>query len=149
MPKRNAIQPRWKRKPTSPPTAAMRKTTNTLRTRSARVRPASTAERAIGSDLKRSRSPGLRAVESPMAAAAAARESSGDERGRVEVAQRADEERRAAVDHDAQHAALAFRRAVESRGEQLLRGGGVRLLGPAELDDGAAEPRLEGGGRVV
>ena len=43
--------------------------TNTLRTRSARVRPARTADRAIGSDRNRSSSPDFRSVARPIAVA--------------------------------------------------------------------------------
>src|SRR5882762_3966483 len=43
-------KPLWKRNPTAVPTPIIRATTKMLRTRSAMVRPAKTAERAIGSD---------------------------------------------------------------------------------------------------
>ena len=68
MPTRNASAPVCTRKPTAKPTTAISATTKTLRTRSARVRPASTAERAMGSERNRSSSPLLRSVARPMAA---------------------------------------------------------------------------------
>ena len=51
--------------PTAIPTTVITSTTNTIRTRSPSVRPASTAERAIGSDRKRSISPVDRSSASP------------------------------------------------------------------------------------
>src|SRR4051794_9637969 len=51
--------------PTMKPTMHMRMTTKKLRTRSARVRPTSTAERAIGSERKRSMRPLLRSSARP------------------------------------------------------------------------------------
>src|SRR4029077_3083911 len=51
--------------PTMNPTRHISSTTNTLRTRSARVRPTSTAERAIGSERNRSIRPLLRSSASP------------------------------------------------------------------------------------
>src|SRR5438093_2125172 len=61
----------WTRKPTRVPTTSIKITTNALRTRSAPVRPTRTADRVVGSDTKRSRSPLLRSVASPIAAARA------------------------------------------------------------------------------
>lgn len=55
------------RKPTAKPTPVITNTTRRLRARSARVRPASTATRAIGSARKRVRIPERRSVESPTA----------------------------------------------------------------------------------
>src|SRR5215213_6016801 len=55
MATKNASAPVCTRKPTAKPTAAIRAVTKTLRARSAKVLPASTAERAIGSDRNRSR----------------------------------------------------------------------------------------------
>jgi hypothetical protein len=55
------------RKPTAYPTAVMRATTNTLRARSAVVRPARTAERAMGRARKRSINPLCRSSERPTA----------------------------------------------------------------------------------
>ena len=55
------------RKPTAKPTAAMSATTSTLRTASASVRPARTADRAIASDRKRSMRPVLTSAASPIA----------------------------------------------------------------------------------
>jgi hypothetical protein len=52
-----AATPAWKRNPTRVPTTSMRQTTNRLRAVSDRVRPASTAERAMGRDRKRSTMP--------------------------------------------------------------------------------------------
>ena len=51
--------------PTMKPTTHIRITTKKLRTKSARVRPTSTAERAIGSDRNRSIRPLLRSSASP------------------------------------------------------------------------------------
>src|SRR5215207_3944477 len=51
--------------PTMKPTTHIRMTTKKFRTRSASVRPTSTAERAIGSDRNRSMSPLLRSSASP------------------------------------------------------------------------------------
>ena len=59
------------RKPTSIPTAVMSTITNTLRTRSASVRPASTADRAMGSERNRSIRPLCRSSASPMPVAMA------------------------------------------------------------------------------
>ena len=53
------------RKPTAYATAVMMRTTKTLRTRSALVRPASTAERAMGRARKRSIRPLWRSSASP------------------------------------------------------------------------------------
>ena len=55
------------RQPTRNPTTIISATTNTLRTRSASVRPASTAERAIGSERNRSIRPLFMSVASPIA----------------------------------------------------------------------------------
>ena len=55
------------RKPTAKPTALMMITVKTLRTRSAVVRPASTAERAMGRARKRSIKPFWRSSASPTA----------------------------------------------------------------------------------
>jgi hypothetical protein len=52
-------------KPTSSATIVMSRTWNTIATVSAAVRPASTAERAIGNDLNRSMSPFWRSSASP------------------------------------------------------------------------------------
>ena len=57
----------WSRKPTAKPTASMSVTTRTLRQRSAIVRPASTAERAIGRERRRSMRPLPRSSASPTA----------------------------------------------------------------------------------
>ena len=51
--------------PTMKPTTHIRITTKKLRTKSAKVRPTSTAERAIGSDRNRSTRPLLRSSASP------------------------------------------------------------------------------------
>jgi hypothetical protein len=59
------------RHPTRKPTAIIKMTTKTFRLRSAAVRPVRTAERAIGSARKRSISPLLRSVASPIAVAIA------------------------------------------------------------------------------
>jgi len=53
------------RKPTRYPMASIRIMMNTLRTRSASVRPASTADRAIGSERNRSMRPLCRSSASP------------------------------------------------------------------------------------
>ena len=58
--------PPWMRNPTAMPTPVMRTRTETLRTPSAIVRPASTAERAMGSDRNRSMSPLFRSSARPM-----------------------------------------------------------------------------------
>ena len=55
------------RKPTAKPTTAISATTNTLRARSAKVRPVSTAELAIGRARKRSSRPLFTSVARPMA----------------------------------------------------------------------------------
>ena len=68
MPPRKGSGPVWMRKPTATPITTISVTTKTLRARSARVRPASTAERAMGSERNRSSSPVWRSVPSPMAA---------------------------------------------------------------------------------
>ena len=60
-------RPLWKRKPTSVPTPTISRTTKKLRVMSASVRPASTAERAIGSERKRSIIPVRRSAASPTA----------------------------------------------------------------------------------
>jgi len=63
-----AIRPNtlvWMRQPTMKPTPTIKETTNTLRTRSASVRPASTAERDIGSDWNRSMRPLWRSSARP------------------------------------------------------------------------------------
>ena len=49
------------------PTASIRAQTNTLRARSARVRPTSTAERAIGRERSRSMKPRRRSSARPTA----------------------------------------------------------------------------------
>ena len=67
MAPKNATGLVWTRKPTANPTATMSATTKTFRAASARVRPASTADRAIGSERKRSMRPVFRSVASPMA----------------------------------------------------------------------------------
>ena len=54
------------RNPTAKPTSEMMTITTTLRHRSAVVRPASTADRAMGSDRNRSMSPFCRSSASPM-----------------------------------------------------------------------------------
>jgi hypothetical protein len=56
----------WKRKPTSRPSPIMIVTEKTLRLRSARVLPASTAERAMGRLRKRSMMPLFRSWASPI-----------------------------------------------------------------------------------
>src|SRR5450755_3142765 len=56
----------WKRKPTSRPSPIMIVSETTLRLMSARVRPASTAERAIGRLRKRSMMPLWRSCASPI-----------------------------------------------------------------------------------
>ena len=61
-----ATPPR-KRNPTRYPTAIIKKMTTMLRTRSATVRPASTAERAIGMDRNRSTTPRVRSSFRPTA----------------------------------------------------------------------------------
>jgi hypothetical protein len=63
----NGTRPVCTRHPTANPTANISATTNTFRTRSASVRPARTAERAMGSDRNRSINPWLRSVASPIA----------------------------------------------------------------------------------
>jgi hypothetical protein len=68
MPARNASALVWTRKPTAKPTTAISAATKTLRARSAVVRPARTAERAMGSDRNRSSRPLLRSVARPTAA---------------------------------------------------------------------------------
>ena len=55
----------WYSKPTMKPTAVITITTKTLRTRSAVVRPTSTADRAIGSDRNRSINPAWRSSARP------------------------------------------------------------------------------------
>ena len=55
------------RKPTAKATPVMMMMTKTLRTRSAEVRPASTAERAMGSARKRSIRPFCRSSDRPTA----------------------------------------------------------------------------------
>ncbi len=67
MPPRKAPQPAWMRKPTAKPTATMRITVKTLRTRSAAVRPANCAARDIGRDRKRSVIPLWRSCDNPTA----------------------------------------------------------------------------------
>ena len=62
----NGITPAWMRKPTRKPTTIIITTTKKLRTRSAKDRPASTADRAIGSERKRSIRPLCRSSLSPM-----------------------------------------------------------------------------------
>lgn len=57
----------WMRKPTRNPMATTISTTATSRTRSDRLRPTSTAERAIGRDRNRSISPLCRSSARPMA----------------------------------------------------------------------------------
>ncbi len=54
-----------KRNPTAIPTSSMIATTNTLRNRSERVRPASSAPRDIGSERNRSIRPRWRSSASP------------------------------------------------------------------------------------
>src|SRR5207244_2222539 len=56
-PTRPGMNPPWKRNPMADPTAVISTTTKTLRTVSDSVRPASTAERAIGSERNRSTIP--------------------------------------------------------------------------------------------
>ncbi len=56
----------WNRNPAPTPSTIMRARANTLRTRSERVRPARTAERAIGRLRKRSMIPLLRSRASPV-----------------------------------------------------------------------------------
>jgi len=60
-------KPLWKRNPTAVPTPIIRPTTKMLRTKSATVRPAKTAERAMGSDLNRSMMPLLMSWDRPTA----------------------------------------------------------------------------------
>src|ERR671927_1998570 len=57
--------PAWKRNPKRKPTAVIKRTTNELRTVSLKVRPRSTAERAIGSDRNRSTIPDDRSWARP------------------------------------------------------------------------------------
>ena len=57
----------WTRKPTAKPTSSISTTITTLRVVSASTRPASTAERAIGSVRSRSRRPLFLSSASPMA----------------------------------------------------------------------------------
>ena len=59
--------PAWKLKPTAYPTPIISPMIRTLRTRSAVVRPISTAERAIGIERKRSTTPRRRSSERPTA----------------------------------------------------------------------------------
>lgn len=59
------------RKPTARPTAYITPTTTAFRTRSDTVRPTRTADRAIGSDRKRSMMPRRRSSASPMPLATA------------------------------------------------------------------------------
>src|ERR687898_2716682 len=59
------------RNPTANPTSITSTMTNTLRNRSAEVRPARTAERAMGSDRNRSSRPLFRSVAKPTAVAIA------------------------------------------------------------------------------
>ena len=59
--------PLGKLNPTNAPTPVMSRSTKTLRTRSAVVRPASTADRAMGSARNRSMSPFWRSSARPTA----------------------------------------------------------------------------------
>ncbi|GAA2088960.1 hypothetical protein GCM10009759_11470 [Kitasatospora saccharophila] len=70
-PARNAGTPSWIRKPTRKPTPVISATTNTFRAGSAVVRPESTAERAVGSERKRSISPVRRSPAGPIAVSTA------------------------------------------------------------------------------
>src|SRR5260370_767582 len=82
-PARRGRGPAWNRNPTAVPTATISPTVTTLRAGSARVRPASTAERAIGSDRNRSMMPSRRSCAKPIGRVAAEQrglhEDAGDE----------------------------------------------------------------------
>ena len=67
MPATTSPRPVLKSKPTSSPTPSTTTSCTTFVLTSASVRPVRTAERAIGSDRKRSISPFFRSSESPSA----------------------------------------------------------------------------------
>ena len=71
MPARNRIGFVCTRNPTANPTRITSTMTNTLRAKSPRVRPARTADLAMGRERNRSSSPLLRSLAMPTAAAMA------------------------------------------------------------------------------
>src|SRR6202011_572424 len=62
---RAGATPAWRRKPMMYPTTIISTTITTLRTKSATVRPMSTADRAIGIERKRPITPSFRASDRP------------------------------------------------------------------------------------